>query len=40
MEGDMTWGGEHTVQRTGEVLQNCAPETCMTLLTNITQKIQ
>ena len=24
-------GGEHTVQCTGDVLSNCAPETCMIL---------
>ena len=26
-EGDLTWGGEHTIQHTGVVLQNCTPET-------------
>ena len=31
MEGDLTWGGEHTVQCTGDVLQNCAPDTCIIL---------
>lgn len=27
--GDVTWGGGHTVQCTGDVLQSCAPETCI-----------
>ena len=36
MGGDLTWGGEHTVQYTGDVLWNCAPETCIVLLTNVT----
>ena len=27
MEGDLGWGGEHTIQYTGDVLQNCTPET-------------
>ena len=27
MEGDLTWGGEHTVQWTGDVLQDGTPET-------------
>ena len=36
MEGDQTWGGEHTVQYTDDVLQNCAPETPIILLTNVT----
>ena len=26
MEGDWTWGGEHTIQYTDDV-QNCIPET-------------
>ena len=25
--GDLTWGGEHTIQYTDDVLQNCTPET-------------
>ena len=29
MERDMTWGGEHTIQGKGDVLWNCAPETCI-----------
>ena len=28
MEGDLTWGGEHTTQSTDDVLWNCASETC------------
>ena len=35
MEGELTWGGEHTVQYTDEVLQNCTPETSTILLTNV-----
>ena len=31
MEGDVTLGGERTVQRTDDVLQNCTPGTCMLL---------
>ena len=27
MEGDFTWGGEHTIKYTNDVLQNCTPET-------------
>ena len=27
MERDLTWGGEHTMQYTDNVLQNCMPET-------------
>ena len=36
MGGDWTWGGEHTVQCTDDVLWNCAPETCIILLTSVT----
>ena len=36
MEGDLTWGGDHTIQYTDDVLQNCTPETCVILLTDIT----
>ena len=25
MEGDVTWDGEHTIQYTDDVLQNCTP---------------
>ena len=35
MEGDLTWGDEHAIQYTGDVLQNCTPETYITLLTNV-----
>ena len=34
-EGDLTLDGEHTMQYTDDVLQNCPPETCIILLTNI-----
>ena len=33
---DLTWGTEHTVQCTDDVLQGCAPETCTILVTAIT----
>ena len=36
MEGDLTWGGEHTIQHTDDVLKNCAPETYMILLTSVS----
>ena len=36
MEGDWTWGGEHTIQYTVDILQNFTPETYITLLTNAT----
>ena len=36
MEGDLTWGGEHTVQYTDDVLQTCMYETYIILLTNVT----
>ena len=36
MEGDLTCGGEHTIQYTDDVLQNCTLETCTILLTNVT----
>ena len=29
-------GGEHTIQRTDDVLWNCPPETYIILLTNVT----
>ena len=35
MKGDLTWGGEHTVQCTVDVLENCTPETSINLLTNV-----
>ena len=40
MEGDLTWGGEHTIQYTDDVLWDCTPETYIILLTNVTQYIQ
>ena len=36
MEGNLTWGGEHTIQYTNDVLQNCTPETYIILLNNST----
>ena len=36
IERDLTWGGEHTIQYTDNVLQNCTPETYIILLTNVT----
>ena len=36
MEGALTWGGEHTVECTDDVLKICAPETCIILLTSVT----
>ena len=36
MEGDLIWDGEHTIQYTDDILQNCKPETYMILLTNVT----
>ena len=38
MEGDWTWGGEHTIQYTDDISQNYAPETYVILLTNVTPK--
>ena len=35
MEGDLTWSGEHTIQYTDDVLQNCTPETQIVLFTNV-----
>ena len=32
MEAKLTWGGEHTLQHTGDVLQHCTPETYIILL--------
>ena len=40
MEGDLTWGGEHTIQYTDGVLYDCTPETYIILLTNVTQYTQ
>ena len=36
MKGDLTWGGEHIIQYSDNVLQNCTPETYIILLTNVT----
>ena len=38
MDGALTWGGEHAVHCTGDVLWNCAPEASLILLTSITLK--
>ena len=35
MDGDLTWGDEHTIQCTYAALWNCAPDTFIILLTNI-----
>ena len=35
-EGDLTWGAEHTIQDTGDVLDSCTAETSISLLTNVT----
>ena len=35
-DGDLTWGGEHIVQYTDDVLLNCTPEAFIILLTNVT----
>ena len=37
MEGDLTWGGEHRVKYTDDILQKYTPATYMTLLTNVIQ---
>ena len=36
MQGDLTWGGEHTIHCADDVLWNCAPANCIILLTNVT----
>ena len=36
MEGDLISAGEHTIQYTVDVLQNCALKTYIILLTNAT----
>lgn len=33
---DMTWGGEHIMQCTDDVLKNCPPETHIILPTSIS----
>ena len=35
MEGDLAWGGEHTIQHTDDVLQNYTPATYKILLVNV-----
>ena len=35
MEEDLTLCGEHTIQYTGDVLQNCTLENYIILLTNV-----
>ena len=35
-DSDLTRGGEHTTQGTDNVLWNCAPQTCIILLTSVT----
>ena len=34
--GDLTLDGEHTMQHTDDVSQNCTPETYVILLTSVT----
>ena len=36
IEGDLTYGSEHTIQYSHDVLWNYAPETYIILLTNVT----
>ena len=36
MERDLTWGGEHTIQYIGDILQNRTPHTYIILLTSVT----
>ena len=36
MDGDLTWGGEHTTQGTGDVLWNCAPGPCTIQSASVT----
>ena len=35
-KGDLISDGEHTIQYTDDVLQDCTPETYVILLTNVT----
>lgn len=37
-EGDLTLGGDHTIRYTGDVLQNCTPETYLIVFTNAIPK--
>ena len=36
MKGDLTWGGEYTIQYTDDILQIHTPETYVILLMNVT----
>ena len=36
MDGDLSWGGEHTIQYADDVLQHGTPETYIIILTNVT----
>ena len=36
IEEDLTSGGEHTIQYTDDISQNCSLETYIILLTNVT----
>ena len=36
MERGLTWGGEHTIQCTDDVLWKCTPESCIILLISVT----
>lgn len=36
LDGDWTCGGGHSIQCTGDVLWNYAPETCVIVLTYVT----
>ena len=36
MTEDLTWGGEHTIQYTDDVSQNCTLEAYIILLINVT----
>ena len=38
VERDLTWSGEHTIQYTDAVLQNCTPDTYVVLLTSHSNK--
>ena len=35
IEGDLTWGSDHTTQYTDDELQNCTPEVYIISLTNV-----
>ena len=35
-EGDLTWGAEHTIQHSGDVLDSCTAENFIILLTTVT----